>query len=239
MANTDAQPTAPAAQAATLPAQPAESAESNVYRMSREGRRQAYILLIGVLSIIVFAVWSLVTILDGGLTGAEWVSALLMLGIIVVAPAVAWTLLEEANSRITLADNGLRFTSIGGVDVRYRWEQLYGFQGRGQRGRVARFFLGDEDDDAEAAAPGGSTGSTNNTNDTDNSDEEGDSEADAESVALRVREQYRGELARQLANPAVRFLYTQAHGNTVPIYGGLENRDELVSRIASHLATNE
>ena len=75
-----------------------------VYPMSRQGRRQAFILLAGVASIWIFALWTLVTILDGGITGVEWVSLVLMLGILVVSPLVAWALLEEAGSRIVTGE---------------------------------------------------------------------------------------------------------------------------------------
>jgi hypothetical protein len=202
--------------------------------MSRDGRRQGIILLIGVLSLEVFAVWSLVTILDRGLDGAEWVSALLMLGIALVAPLVAWTLLEELNSRYLVTSEGLRYSSTGGIDLLYPWEKLAGFKTEQRRGRVARFFLGEEDrtdneidTTAEAIAPGGT-----------NEDEE-ESEAEAQALALQVSESYRPQVDSQLGNPLLRFLHTQAHGYTIPIYGGIENRDELVSQIASRMRNNE
>src|SRR5918997_6492717 len=128
MSNVDAQPSG-------APAQVLTSSISNEYRMSREGRRQGIILLIGVLSLEVFAVWSLVTIMDRGIEGAEWVSALLMLGIALVAPLVAWTLLEEINSRYLVTAEGLRYTSIGGLALLYPWEQLAGFKTNERRGR--------------------------------------------------------------------------------------------------------
>ncbi|HVF98709.1 MAG TPA: hypothetical protein VND68_02615, partial [Chloroflexia bacterium] len=148
------------AQASAAPAQVLTSSVSNEYRMSRDGRRQGVILLLGVLSLEVFAVWSLATILDRGLDGAEWVSALLMLGIALVAPLVAWTLLEELNSRYVVTAEGLRYNSLAGIDLLYPWEQLAGFKTEQRRGRVARFFLGEEDTtdnetNAEAATPGG------------------------------------------------------------------------------------
>lgn len=228
MSDVEIQPTA------ATQAEARTSSISNEYRMSREGRRQAIILLIGVLSLEVFAVWSLLTILDRGIEGAEWVSALLMLAIGIVAPLVAWTLLEEINSRYLVAADGLRYSSLGGVDLLYPWEQLAGFKTKQQRGRIARFFLGDEGPEAtndnttlEAVAPGG----TNN--------EEEESEAEPQTLALRVRESYRPQVDSQLGNPLVRFLRTQAHAHTVPIHDGIENRDELVSQIASRIRNNE
>jgi hypothetical protein len=222
------------AQAGVAPAQVLTSSVSNEYRMSRDGRRQGIVLLVGVLSLEVFAVWSLVTILDRGLDGAEWVSALLMLGIALVAPLVAWTLLEEINSRYLVTGEGLRYSSLGGVDLLYPWEQLAGFKTEQRRGRAARFFLGEEDTTdneidtpAEALAPGGTN------------EEEEESEAEAQALALHVRESYRPQVDSQLGNPLLRFLHTQAHGYTIPIHGGIENRSELVSQIVSRMRTNE
>src|SRR4051794_7021434 len=86
----------------------------HVYSMSRDGRRQAIILLVGVASIWIFALWSGIVILQDGVSGVEWVSLLLMLGILVVAPIVAWTLLEEANGRILTSDTGIEYRSIAG-----------------------------------------------------------------------------------------------------------------------------
>ena len=227
MSDVEAQPTA-------APAQVLTSSISNEYRMSRDGRRQGIILLLGVLSLEVFAVWSLVTIFDGGLDGAEWVSALLMLAIAIVAPLVAWTLLEEINSRYTITAEGLRYSSIGGVDLLYPWEALAGFKTEQRRGRVARFFLGEEDKtdneintNATVTTPGGTN------------DEEEESEVEPQALALQVRDSYRPQVDSQLGNPLLRFLHNQSHGYTVPIHGGIENRAELVSQIASRIRNNE
>lgn len=227
MSNVDAQPSAAPAQALT-------SSISNEYRMSREGRRQGIILLIGVLSLEVFAVWSLVTILDRGIEGAEWVSALLMLGIAVIAPLVAWTLLEEINSRYFVTAEGLRYTSIGGLSLLFPWTQLAGFKTEQRRGRMARFFLGEEDPketDDNTTTPAMLPDGTNN--------EEEESEAEPQALALQVRESFRPQVDSQLGNPLLRFLHTQAHAYTVPIHGGIENRDELLSQIVSRIRNNE
>ncbi|HEY0070607.1 MAG TPA: hypothetical protein VGE04_11630 [Chloroflexia bacterium] len=227
MSDVDAQPTA-------APAQVLTSSISNEYRISRDGRRQGIILLVGVLSLEVFAIWSLVTILDGGLDGAEWVSALLMLAIAIVAPLVAWTLLEEINSRYIVTAEGLRYSSLGGVDLLYPWEALAGFKTEQRRGRMAGFFLGEEDatdneinTNATVTTPGGTN------------DEEEESEVEPQALALQVRDSYRPQVDSQLGNPLVRFLHTQSHGYTVPIHGGTENRAELVSQIASRIRNNE
>jgi len=119
----------------------------NVYAMSREGKRQALLLLVGVVSIWIFALWSLITILQDGLSGVEFVSALLMLALLVVAPLVGWTLLEEANARIATSEQGIEYRTLGGVNLRYAWGDIAGFKSKEGRGRLARFFLGDEDEE--------------------------------------------------------------------------------------------
>lgn len=46
-----------------------------------------------------------------------------------------------------------------------------------------------------------------------------------------------GDYSGQITNPVVRFLHRQAFGATrLPIYAGLENRDELLAAIGSRLA---
>src|SRR5438045_8169499 len=106
-----------AAPAATTP--PATESAEQTYPMSREGRRQAFVLLAGVISIWIFALWTLITILQDGVSGVEWVSLALMLGLLVVAPVVAWALLEEANSRITLSDESIKYQTIAGINLTY------------------------------------------------------------------------------------------------------------------------
>src|SRR5215210_3830073 len=87
----------------TIEATPAQES-GRVYAMSKEGRRQAIILLLGVISIWVFALWSLITIFEAGITGIEWVSSVLMAGILLVAPMVGWALLDEAYSRLSISN---------------------------------------------------------------------------------------------------------------------------------------
>ena len=191
------------------------NADARVYALSRDGRRTAIILLLGVASMWVFALWSLITILDDGITGVEWVSSFLMLGILVVAPMVAWTLLEELNSRISLSDTSLRYQSLGGIDLAYSWDDLAGFQQAGQRGKVARFFLSDKEAqpavEAEASVD--------------------DIEEEPSTQLLHVRDGH----GPQIGNPVVSFLHRQAHGTNVPIYGGIENREELLGEIRTRL----
>src|ERR1043165_4768822 len=117
-----------------------------VYPMSRQGRRQAILLLLGVASIWIFALWTLITILQDGVNGVEWVSLLLMLGMLVVAPVVAWTLLEEANARIVTDNEGIKYRTIAGITLSYNWEEVQGLKSKEGRSRIARFFLGDDNE---------------------------------------------------------------------------------------------
>ncbi len=94
----------PAIHAASIMAE--SSPGGQVYRLSPAGRRTALILLLGVAAIWVFALWTLVTQAQDGLSGPEWVTAILMLGILVVAPVVGWTLLEERTTMITTDATG-------------------------------------------------------------------------------------------------------------------------------------
>jgi hypothetical protein len=202
------------------PGQSASDESVRTFSLSKDGRRTAVILLLGVASIWVFAIWSLVTILEEGISGVEWVSAFLMLGILVVAPMVAWTLLEEMNCRISISDNGLRYRTLGGVDLAYEWSDLIGFERTArQRGKVARFFLGKEEQPAHAEAE-----AKDETDDTDAADE-------PDTVLVQVRD----GASPRISNPLVNFLHRQAHGSAVPIYGGLENRDELLGEIRARL----
>jgi hypothetical protein len=236
-------------------------AGARVYHMSRDGRRQANILLFGVASIWVFALWSLITILQDGVGGVEWVSAALMIGMLVVAPVVAWTLLEEANSRIVTNESGIEYRTFAGIALAYGWDEVQGFKPKGERGRIAKFFLGDEEVDindnkvtkAEAGEPRpGEISTTEGETEqiaasADGRDgapsapaareelaqdgDEGLIDEESETLLLAVRT----DRAAQIANPLARFLHRQAHGTALPIYGGLEDRRELLDEIARRL----
>ena len=190
---------------------------TGTYHMTRESRRQAIILLVGVASLWVFALWTLTTLFQDGLSGVEWVSILLMLAILLVAPLVAWALLEEANSRYIVSDENLRYQSLGGVDITYNWSELSAAQGAG-KGRLARFFLGDDIEEPPREVSVSST--------------DGDSEE--ETNLLRVPDH-----STHIANPVARILHGLAHGSTLPVYGGVENRDELLATILTRTAITD
>src|SRR5437763_16457277 len=86
-----------------------------VYRLTPDARRTALILLLGVAAIWVFALWTLITQAQDGLSGPEWVTAALMLGILLVAPVVGWTLLEERAATLTTDANGLTYRPLNGI----------------------------------------------------------------------------------------------------------------------------
>ena len=191
------------------------------YAMSRDGRRQAIVLLLGVISIWVFALWTLITTLDNGLDGAEWVTAILMIAILLVAPLVGWTLLEEANARYAVAPEGLTYSTFGGINLTFPWSDITGVQPKDAPGRLARFFLGDDAPalarEPEPAEP--------------NAPEEPEPEGEPRTVLLGLST----SPSSQIANPLVRFLHKQAHGDALPIYGGLENQQTLLDEIASRI----
>jgi hypothetical protein len=190
--------------------------------MSGEGKRQALVLLAGVVGIWIFALWTFITILENGITGVEMVSIVLMLGIILVAPLVGWTLLEEAYSRITLDDAGITYSTTGGIRLMYAWNDVTGFEPKARGGRIARFFLGN--------GSGATTTDHVRHADADTFIEQ-QSEDEPPTLLLRVSRDH----TALIANPVVRFLHKQAHGSSIPIYSGLENRSALAGAIALRL----
>lgn len=223
-----------------------------VFSMSREGKRQAYILLAGVASIWIFALWTLITILQDGVSGVEWVSMLLMLGMLVVAPIVAWTLLEEASARIETTDEGISYASMGGIELHYKWGEVSGPIHKGPN-RIARFFLGDDEGQPDTVNRNSnnernveagelrpeviknerktqstvvSTAAPTETEFGRDMDEDGEPDA----LLLSVPDK-----SNQVANPVSRFLHRQAHGATLPVYGNLEHRSELLGEISRHV----
>jgi hypothetical protein len=201
---------------------PTPSAETTSdHPMSGAGRRQAIILLLGVFSIWLFALWSLITIVQGGITGVEWVTGLLMLAILLIAPLVAWTLLEEAYSRVIVDDEGITYKTLSGIVLRYAWADVIGFKEKGGRSRIARFFLGEEDKREEVSS----------------SQEDAENAADDESETALLA--VRSDPALQIANPLVRFLHAQSYNGSLPIHSNLQGREALVAEINSHLITTK
>ncbi|HET9492898.1 MAG TPA: hypothetical protein VFR15_01570 [Chloroflexia bacterium] len=225
MADATTQPVAeptPQEPAATTAAAP------GTYAMSRDGRRQAIVLLLGVISIWVFALWTLITTLDAGLSGAEWVTAALMLAVLLVAPLVGWTLLEEANARYTVSPDALTYSTVGGINLRFAWSDIQGIKPKDAPGRLARFFLGDDAPalaEPEAATPAAATEPAQPA------PEETEPDGEPRTVLLGLST----SPSAQIANPVVRFLHKQAHGDALPVYGGLDNQQTLLDEIASRI----
>jgi len=200
---------------------PATTEGTHDYPISPEGRRQAIVLFLGVISLWVFAVWSLVNLFEGGLSGVEWVSLVLMLGIALVAPVVGFALLEEANARIVTDEKGVRYRSLAGVDIFYEWGEVTGFEQAGRRGRVARFFLGD--DEPEGA---GETGQVEVA--------EADVDAEPDTRLLNAPDR-----SGQIKNPLARILHKLAHGSALAIYGGIADREALLAEITTRSRKNK
>ena len=169
---------------------------------------------------------------------------------------VAWTLLEEANCRITTAERGIEYRTTGGVAILYPWTAISGPAPKGQCNRVARFFLGNdaEDEDsreagitnnfelkAEAGVPrpggnidvvkSGAEGEPGAYRAASATDKEEDEDDEPETLLLAVRQ----DGTAQIANPLVRFLHRQAHGTALPIYGELLDRSQLMAELARRL----
>ena len=62
------------------------------------------------ISIWVFALWTLITIFQDGITGVEWVSSLLMLGISWLPLWSPGLCSKKPISRITTGDHGITYT---------------------------------------------------------------------------------------------------------------------------------
>jgi hypothetical protein len=242
MTESDIHDTSPAAGTAASPVSEPDAAE-RTYPISRQGRRQALILLLGVVTVWIFALWTLITILQDGVSGVEWVSLALMLGLLVVAPLVAWALLEEAYSSITVSDRGIRYRTLAGINLDYAWDDFSGFAPTGGRSRIARFFLGDDDTDgsnesnlearaqAEDIAPLPAEPETAQATDPPELADDAEDEEEAQTLLLRARHDHTG----QIANPAIRLLHKLGHGAALPIYGGLEDRRELLDEVGRRL----
>jgi len=239
----------------------APPAGGQVYRLSPAGRRTALILLLGVAAVWVFAAWSLVTQALDGLSGPEWVTAVLMLGILVVAPVVGWTLLEERGATITTDAQGLTYRSITGIHLAYTWPEVTGLDATpAPPSRWARLFM---DDSAPATVPptmepSPSAGrkaamtdqsNSNNASRTGISDDSppGEPAAEAEDRDEATYEAHTRTIpvtvapppASRITNPVIQALWRQAHGVTLPLPGELENRAAVLATIRAHLAPQE
>lgn len=68
--------------------------------------------------------------------------------------------------------------------------------------------------------------------------EDADEEA-TEAGQRTIRVAVRPAPAARIANPALRALWQQAHGDTLPLPGELESREAVLATIRDHLARQE
>lgn len=187
--------------------------EEKSYRLSRAGRRMAYLLLAGAALIWLFALWTLKNTLQiaayppqefldsvrnlfnrlGGVAGAplqaeEAIPAVIMLVLVLVVPLLIWNLIEELRASYTVGPAGVTFRS-GSIVLSYPWSEIV------------------------ALRP---------------VDEEEEEPLDE----LVVRTSRLGSIR----NPLLRFLHWQAYGRRkLPLYSGLEEREELIARLRAFM----
>jgi hypothetical protein len=212
--------------------QPAANRE---YRLAPEARRTTLVLLLGVLAIAIFAIWSLIALLSGGLQGPEWVSALLMLAILGLSPLVAWSLLAEYNATILTDTAGLTYRTIGGITLTYPWPQVqglapapWGFFTFGDKARAAgrnaaestlaieREPVTGKDVEIPPAVPEGVAA---------------EAMPESETTWQIVVDPPAPE---RIANPLARMLYQQSYAGGLPLPTGLQDRPALIAEIAAH-----
>lgn len=110
------------------------------YQLSREGRRNAWLMLAGAALIWLFAIWtfqstlgityvpgdvgaSLGTMWAEGLTVNRTVPAIFMLVLMVAAPLTLWNISMELVCRYEIASEGLRYRAVG-VDILIPWDGI-------------------------------------------------------------------------------------------------------------------
>ncbi len=193
-----------------------EHAVEKTYRLSRRGRRTAYLLLVGSLIIWLFALWTLKNTLKIGLrpqtflpslqalwgrlsgtagtmTAEELIPAIIMLALVLVVPLLIWNIVEELRASYTVGPDGITFRSLG-IELFYPWSE------------VASLRPVDEEVEEEPL----------------------------DELVLK------GSRLSSIRNPLLRFLHAQAYGRRrLPLYGGLEEREELLERIRAYLSAGE
>jgi hypothetical protein len=191
------------------------AAQEKTYRLSRAGRRVAYLLLGGSVLIWLFALWTLKNTLKIGLrpenigptlkllvkrilgfagteplTAEEAIPALIMFVLVLIVPLLIWNIIEELRASYTIGPAGITFQSWG-IRLQYPWTEV-----------------------AEVRPV--------------------DEETEEPLHELIVRQSRLSTIRSGLA----RFLHWQAHGrNKLPLYSGLEERDDMLARIRNYMAT--
>ncbi|MFM2309969.1 MAG: hypothetical protein RLY87_2091 [Chloroflexota bacterium] len=110
------------------------------FQLSRGGRRNAWLMLVGAALIWIFAIWtfqstlgisyvpgdvgaSLGTMWAEGLTVNRTVPAIFMLVLMVAAPLTMWNISMELICRYAITEQGLRYTAVG-VDITIPWDGI-------------------------------------------------------------------------------------------------------------------
>ncbi len=110
------------------------------YQLSSDGRRNAWLLLVGAALILMFSIWtfqstlgisyvpgdigaSLGTMWSEGLTVNRTVPALFMLVLMIAAPLTMWNISMELICRYELTEDGLRYQAVG-VDISIPWDGI-------------------------------------------------------------------------------------------------------------------
>jgi hypothetical protein len=110
------------------------------FQLSRPGRRNAWLMLVGAAVIWIFAIWtlqstlgisyvpgdvgaSLGTMWTEGLTVNRTVPAIFMLVLMVAAPLTMWNLSMELVCRYAVTEQGLQYRASG-VDITIPWEGI-------------------------------------------------------------------------------------------------------------------
>ncbi len=193
-----------------------EQTSGKSYRLSRRGRRTAYLLLAGSLLIWLFALWTLKNTLKiglrpqtflpslqalwgrlsgttGAMTAEELIPSIIMLALVLVVPLLIWNIIEELRASYTVGPAGITFRSLG-IELFYPWSEVVS--------------LRPVDEEAE--------------------------EEPLDELLLK------SSRLSSIRNPLLRFLHVQAYGRRrLPLYGGLEEREELLERIRTYLVAGE
>ena len=217
-----------------------ETPATRTYRLAPAARRTTLALLLGVLAIAVYALWTLGSLLAAGLDGPDWITAALMLAILALSPAVVWSLLAEWGATILTDAAGLTFQTVGGVNLPYRWEQIgglgpaptgWGWLSFGTNARSAgRNAEPIVDNTLEVPVTGTDEEIRASQEVMEGTEPPGDSGAGTgELLQVMVAP----PPAPRIANRLVRWLYQQAYGAGVPLYEGLADRPALLAEIAA------
>jgi hypothetical protein len=168
------------------------------------------LLLAGLAALWFFALWTLVTLFADGLSAVDVVSMVLIAAILLITPVAAWALLEEANARYRVEPDGIHYTSLGGIDIKYLWANLGHDRTVGPKG-LARFLIGHPDEVAETPV-----------------------EATDREEHTIVYAAHRASITTR--SPVARILHNMAFGDTFRIPADLGGREELLRQVELHRA---